>query len=124
MDNQDNIEVLVIEWLQSITDSEYPVSGDIPKERPASFITVDRTGGNREAMVLDRAEILIEVYNKESRVAASQRANRIADLVPQLAAWNENITRGRVNSVVNLPDLTAGFQRYQVYCDVYFRRTE
>ena len=118
----DNIEVIVIEWLQSVADAAYPVSGDKPKTPPATYILVDRTGGDREAMVLDRAEILIEVYNKDSRLAASNEANRLADLVPALKAYHENITRADVNSVVNLPDLIGQYQRYQVYCDIYFRR--
>lgn len=118
----DNVEVVVIDWLKSLADADYPVSGDIPKERPASFITVDRTGGAREAMVLDRAEILIEVYHKTSRLEASNKAGALGDAIPQLKAYNENITRAEVNSIVNLPDLTAQYQRYQIYVDVYHRR--
>lgn len=118
----DNIEVIVIEWLNSVAGEDYPASGDIPKTRPASFITVDRTGGSREAMVLDRAEILIEVYNKSSRLDASNKALEIGDLIPALKAYEHNITRADVNSIVNLPDLTAQYQRYQIYVDVYHRR--
>ena len=118
----DNIEVIVIDWLKTVTTADFPVSGDMPKSRPASFILVDRTGGDREAMVLDRAEILIEVYHKESRLAASNEANRLADLIPALRAYHENVTRADVNSVVNLPDLIGQSNRYQVYCDIYFRR--
>lgn len=116
-----NIEALVIEWLGTVV-SDYPVSGDRPTKPPEKFILVDRTGGPREAMVLDRAEILIEVYNKTSRAAASDEANVIADLVPQLQAYNDNITHAKVNSVVNLDDTLAQYHRYQVYCDVYHRR--
>jgi hypothetical protein len=117
----DNIEIIVIEWLGTIA-GDYNVSGDIPKVRPDQFITVDRTGGPREAMVLDRSEILIEVYHKDSRLEASNKANEIADKVPELLAYHENITRAKVNSVVNLGDPIAQYQRYQVYVDVYFRR--
>ena len=118
----DNIEVIVIDWLKTVAGEDYAVHGDIPKERPASFITVDRTGGNREAMVLDRAEILIEVYHKDSRLAASNKANEIADLIPALKEYEHNITHADINSVVNLPDLIAQYNRYQIYCDIYFRR--
>lgn len=118
----DNVETAVIAWLGTVAGEDYPVSGDKPKTPPASFILVDRTGGEREAMVLDRAEILIEVYHKTSRLAASNKANEIADLLPQLLAYSENITRANVNSVVNLPDLISQYNRYQVYCDIYFRR--
>lgn len=119
----DNIEVGVIEWLNTFAGEDYPASGDKPKTVPNSFILVDRTGGPREAMVLDRAEILIEVYNKDSRMEASDKANEIADRIRELPAYDENITHATVNSVVNLPDLIAQYQRYQVYCDIYFRRT-
>lgn len=118
----DNIEILVIEWLNSVAGVDYPASGNVPDPRPASFITVDRTGGPRESMVLDRAEILIEVYHKTSRLDASNKANEIADLIPQLTAYNANITHADVNSVVNLDDTLAQYSRYQVYCDIYLRR--
>ena len=54
-----NVEKLVIAWLDAQTD--WDVYGDRPKtDLPERFILVDRTGGAREAMVLDTAEILIE----------------------------------------------------------------
>lgn len=115
-----NVEALVIDWLDSVTD--WAVSGDKPTELPEKFILVDRTGGPREAMVLDRAEILIEVYHKTSRATASDKANELADIIVQLEAYDENITRAVVNSVVNLDDTLAQYHRYQIYCDVYYRR--
>ncbi len=116
-----NLEVLVIDWLNS-RGSVYPATGDTPKDRPTKYITVDRTGGPREAMVLDRAEILIEVYDKNSRLAASDEANKIADDIVLLEAYDQNITHADINSVVNLDDTIGQFHRYQVYCDVYYRR--
>lgn len=117
-----DVESVVVAWLTSIVDDAYPVSGDIPDPRPESFITVDRTGGPREAMVLDRAEILIEVYHKTSRTAARNTAQDIADKLRELEAYNDNLTRARVNSLVNLTDTIGQYQRYQVYCDIYYRR--
>lgn len=117
----DNVETIVIAWLNT-QGSDYPASGDVPDPRPDKFITVDRTGGPREAMALDKAEILIEVYDKDSRLNASNKANALADDIIELEAYNDNITHASINSVVNLDDLIGGFHRYQVYCDVYFRR--
>lgn len=119
-----NVEVLTISWLETVDGhSDWPVYADKPTGAlPDQFILVDRTGGAREAMVLDRAEILIEVYHKDSRLAASEKASQIADAVPSLVAFNDDITHADVNSVVNLADTVAGFQRYQVYCDIYCRR--
>jgi len=72
-------------------------------------------------MVLDQAEILIEVYHKVSRETASDKANEIADMIPDLLD-TEPITRAAVNSVVNLNDPIAQYYRYQIYCDVFCRR--
>lgn len=117
-----NIEVMVIDYLKDFVGNDYPVSSEKAKTPPKSFVLVDRTGGAREAMVLDRAEILIEVYHKDSRLEASEKANEIADSIPDLVAVDDNITRAAVNSVVALDDLLGGYRRYQVYCDVYHRR--
>ena len=116
-----NVEKVVIEWLDANAGSGWEVFGDMPKERPARFILVDRTGGPRESMVLDRAEILIEVYHKTSRVEASDKANELAGLLPGLVS-NEAVTRSKINSVVKLDDIIGQYWRYQIYVDVYARR--
>jgi hypothetical protein len=117
-----DVEELVVAWLNSVVGSGWAASGNKPKSPPAQFITVDRTGGPREAMVLDRAEILIEVYHKTSRKIAKDKANDIADRIIELESYSENITHASVNSVVNLQDLVSQYERYQIYCDVNCRR--
>ena len=114
-----NIEAIVIQWLNDNFD--FPAYADMPKTPPESFALVDRTRGGREAMVLDMSEILIEIYDKTSRLNASNNANLVADRVPELLN-NHNVTRAVVNSVVQLGDTVRGLQRYQVYLDVYMRR--
>ncbi len=115
-----NVEVIVIDWLKTFLN--VPVSSEKAKTPPEHFVLVDRTGGAREAMVLDRAEILIEVYHKSSRLAASELANEIGDKIPDLVKVDDNITHADVNSIVSLDDLIGGYRRYQIYCDVYHRR--
>jgi len=119
-----NIEATVIDWLDVLMGSpnDWPVSGNKPDPAPDQYILVDRTGGGREAMVMDRAEILIEVFHKTSRSTASDKADQIADAVPDLVAVSDNITRAKVNSVTNLDDLLGQFHRYQIFVDVYHRR--
>jgi len=117
-----NIEATVITWLNSILDDGWIAYGDKPKGENAEFVLVDRTGGPRESMVLDQAEILIEVYEKNSRSAASIKADNIADRIIELEAYASNITRAKVNSVVNLDDTVDSYYRYQIYCDVFNRR--
>lgn len=121
MSTPPNVEKLVIAWLTSVVGEDWAVYGDQPEQRPIKYITVDRTGGPRESMVLDQAEILIEVYHKNSREITSDKANEIADIIPQLLNL-ESITRAEVNSVVNLDDLLRQYYRYQIYVDVYNRR--
>jgi hypothetical protein len=117
-----NVEALTVAWLNSILDDDWVAYGDKPDQTPSKYILLDRTGGPRESMVLDRAEILVEVYHKESRITASDKANEIADRIIELEAYDQNITHASVNSVVNLDDLITGYHRYQVYCDVALRR--
>lgn len=122
MGAMNNVEKIVVDWLTSLVGDSWPVSGDKPQRLPSQYILVDRTGGPRENMVLDKAEILIEVYHKTSRVIASDKANDIADHIVDLYAHDENITHATVNSVVNLSDIIGQYHRYQVYCDVWCRR--
>lgn len=117
-----DVEELVVAWLNSIVGTGWSASGDKPATPPAQFILVDRTGGPREAMVLDRAEILIEVYCKTSRKIAKDKANDIADRIIELEAYSNDITHASINSVVNLDDTLGQYSRYQVYCDIYCRR--
>jgi len=116
-----NVEILAISWVESLVTDAWPVFGDSPTPKPDFYILVDRTGGARESMVLDQAEILFEVYHKTSRVQASNMANFIADEIRSLTE-NESITRAKVNSVVKLDDTVNQYWRYQVYADVWCRR--
>lgn len=122
MAKSENIEVIIINWLKTFVGNDYPVSSEKAKTPGKKFILVERTGGPREAMVLDRAEILIEVYNKDSKLEASNKANEIADKVPEIVGLSNDITRASVNSVVPLDDLITQYRRYQVYVDVNHRR--
>lgn len=126
MSNKPNVEIIVIAWLNENAGAGWTAYGDKPKttntsELPEQFILVDRTGGPRESMVLDAAEILIEVYHKSSRQIASEKANELADMIPELLQ-HESITRAAVNSVVKLDDTIGQYYRYQIYCDVFNRR--
>lgn len=120
MDN--DVEEITVAWLNSILGAGWSASGNKPKDTPEKYVLVDRAGGPRVAMVLDAAQILIEVYHKESRTAAKNEANAIADRIVELKAYAHNITTAEVNSVVHVPDLITGYERYQVYCDIACRR--
>lgn len=117
-----DVEEIVVAWLNSILGDGWAASGKKPKVTPDQYVLVDRTGGPREAMVLDRAVILIEVYHKDSRSIAKNKANEIADRIVELNNYAHNISGAKINSVTHLPDLISQYERYQVYADVNCRR--
>lgn len=117
-----DVEATVVAWLNSILPSGWDAYGDKPDDAGEQYVLVDRTGGPRESMVLDKAEILIEVYHKDSRSSAKDIANSIADQVVALEAYATNVTHASVNSVVNLDDTLGQYHRYQIYCDVWGAR--
>lgn len=119
--SSENVESIVISWLRELVPG-YPASSDTPKTLPKQFILVRRTGGNRVAMVGDNAEVLIEVYDKDSRADCSEIASFIADHITQLREDNENITQATVNSNISLDDTIKEYHRYQLYCDIFHRR--
>lgn len=119
--SKQNVEAIVVEWLNDLVP-EYKASTDTPKTLPAKFILVDRTGGAREAMLGDSAEILIEVYNKNSKYECSEIASFIADHLHELLEDYEDVTRASVNSVISLDDTTKQYRRYQIYCDIFHSR--
>lgn len=115
-----NTEVIVIQYLNKHLN--VPVSGEVPKSLPDKFITVERVSGGREAMVLDLAEIMISIYNKNSKLEAANLADEIADIMPNIVAEYEDVTRGHINSVIQDDDTTRQYRRYRVFADVYNRR--
>lgn len=121
MSRKENLEAVVISWLRDLVPG-YPASSDTPKKLPARFILVERTGGAREAMLGDNAEILIEVYDKESQYDCSEIAMFIGDHIYDLCVENENITHASVNSTIHLDDNFKQYYRYQIYCDIFHSR--
>lgn len=121
MSRKENLEAIVITWLRDLVPG-YPASSETPKTLPKRFILVERTGGVREAMLGDNAEILIEVYDKESRYDCSEIANFIGDHIFQLPQEYENVTHASINSIISLDDTQKQYHRYQIYCDIFHSR--
>ena len=117
-----DVEAVVVAWLNSILPTGWDAYGDKPEDAPAQYVLVDRTGGPRESLVLDKAEILIEVYHKTSRSSAKNMALTIDDRLKELEAYSADITRSKRNSLVNLDDTLAQYHRYQIYVDVWGAR--
>lgn len=117
-----DVEAVVVAWLNSVLPTGWQAYGDKPETPGAQYVLVDRTGGPRESIVLDKAEILIEIYHQTSRSAAKSLALTLADRIIELEAYNADITSADVNSVVNLDDTLGQYHRYQIYCGVWGAR--
>lgn len=119
--NNESVIAFVISWLGDLVP-DYPASTKIPKDLPDQFITVERGGGERRAMVLDMADIVIDIYDKDSEVECSTIADFIADKIPELVMESDNITHADVQNVFQLNDTQRGYNRYEIACSVYHRR--
>ena len=67
---------------------------------------------------------MISVYHKTSKLDAANMADEIADVIPGLLEDYADITRAKVNSVIQADDTIKGYRRYLIYADVYLRRQQ
>lgn len=88
---------------------------DVPKDRPAEFITVERTGGDR-VDVRDRPVIAIQCWST-SRYQASELARKVGDSLEAMRT-HPNVGRMDINTSYNFPDLDSGTPRYQVVVEL------
>lgn len=111
-----NVEEYVVSALGAAL--AVPVHGDVPAERPASFVTVERTGGGRtEHGIIDRPQLAVQSW-------APTRAEALALSEDVDAAMHELCGSGPVrlvltNSIYNFP--AEGSARYQGVYDLVAR---
>lgn len=110
----DDITALVVTILNGALS--VPVSSRIPRDRPASHVIVNRTGGAPDGTVLDRPVVLVEAY-APTGPAAFDLANEARDA---LAATQHTTVDGvpivRVNASAPLDytDPDDNHHRYQL----------
>lgn len=115
-------EETMVSWLNTILPDGWVAAGDKPDPLTEAFVTVDRTQGARESMVLDMAEILVEFYHKTDRKAAKDVGLAVADQITDMLMLNDNLTHAKVNSFVHLDDTLNSYHRYNLYVELYARR--
>ena len=103
-----NVEKLVIGWLGSRL--QVPVHGDVPAERPAFFVTVERTGGPSHNVCYDYPVVAVQCWAPtreqaaDLMVSADEAMRSMTDLNPV-----SKVTR---NTYYNYPS-SQGEPRYQ-----------
>ena len=104
-----NVEVSIISGLGTVLD--VTVYADVPKNRPDSFVTVERTGGGRDAYgLIDRPTIAVQSWAK-TRYEAAQLANTVDAVMHSLVGY-DGITSVVTNTITNFPS-SDGVPRYQ-----------
>lgn len=110
------IEEYIVQYLSQ--QLEIPVSGDVPSPRPASFVTVERTGGSEENLI-PSATVAVQAW-APSRDTASLLCAQVEAAMAGITARPE-ISACNLNSSYNFTDTTLKTYRYQAIFElVYF----
>ena len=114
-----NIEAKLIEYLNDELD--VPVSTDVPKKRPESFVTIERTGGALTDVVIDHADVAIQAW-APSRLEAAELMDRVDSAVLSMDFLNFiEVSR---DSLYNFPDYEYSMARYQGLYEIVFYKED
>jgi hypothetical protein len=113
-----NIEAAVIQALGAALP--VPAFADVPKSRPASFVTAERTGGTLANVAIDAATVAVQSW-AQGRYEASELAELVDAAMLAIPSGSGAITRCARNSgPYNFPDLDGGMGRYQAVYELTF----
>ncbi len=107
-----NIETKIINYLNK---NGFQAYANVPSSRPASFVTVERTGGSHDSVVIDRPTVAIQAW-ADKRLSASELAYSVRDALSEMVS-EANICKVSINSIYNYPDHESGSNRYQLVVD-------
>lgn len=107
-----NIETKIIDYLKK---KGFQVYANVPSSRPTSFVTVERTGGSHDSVVIDRPTVAIQAWS-DKRLSASELAYSVRDALNGMVS-EVNICKVSINSIYNFPDPASGVSRYQMIID-------
>ena len=109
-----NGEALLVAYLNGLPGRPAEAFMDVPRDRPARFITVERTGGPREH-VRELPMYAVQCW-AESRWQASELARVTADNLEALVS-HPAVGRVTVSSTYNFPS-PDGEPRYQLVVEL------
>lgn len=92
-----------------------PVLAEVPDERPARFVTVERTGGPSE-FYRDMPTLAVQCW-AESRYEASELAEAAREAVMDIGG-EPGVSRCEVASCYNFPDPDSRQPRYQLVIEL------
>ena len=92
---------------------------DVPSDRPESFVVVERTGGPRTDIVVERPMLDIQCWATERRDAALI-ADAVADALRVMKDVVADCFHVSITSTYRDADLESGTPRYHVVCEITF----
>lgn len=113
---ENNIEKKLIAFIKSVVPADWPVSGDIPENKPPKFIVCERTGGPADSIGrIEEPEIIVSFFHKTSQQEASDLA--VATDIKILREFKNRpeISKADRLSLVRLDDTVIKYRRYQGY---------
>ena len=113
-----NIEAKVISWLAANAPADWPVSSDVPEEKPEKFIVVERTGGPESNVRIEDVDVLIGFYHRTSALIASNMAIEMDKKFRAEFITTQNVSRVQRTSLARVDDTVIKFRRYQAYYSI------
>lgn len=105
-------EGLLIAYLNTVLPEGVSAYGDVPEQRPETFVTIERTGG--KATHYSQQLLLAVGCWHISRAKAAALAEQVAQLLIHAPAHAPSLAATTVASIYNLPDPDSGQARYQL----------
>lgn len=106
-----NIEAKIVSYLN---ENGFETYADVPNPRPKAFVTVERTGGTSDSVVLDRPTVAVQAW-AATRYEASELMLAVDACMAEIATESD-VTSCRRNSMYNYPDGSQA--RYQAVYDL------
>lgn len=104
-----NVEAAIVRYLSARLG--VPVSTNVPDPRPASFVTVERTGGDASYGVIDRPQVTLDMW-AATDYEASELAYEVDGLMHRVTS-EPGFFRASRNSMYHSPDIESGTPRYR-----------
>lgn len=105
-------ESILVAYLSKYLD--VPVAADVPEIRPDRFVSLERTGGSFDQIVVDHPTLAVQCWGL-SRSDAKNLAYKVDSLVRMIPDEIHNIAYVSRNSLYNFPDDKQA--RYQIVFD-------
>ena len=114
-------EMAVVDYLNS-RDLGATAYYDVPRDRPAKLIVVERTGGPSGEGETGRAMLSVQCWcarDSGGRPEAARVAGAVVSALREMPAHVADATGVNVTSTYRDTDLESGTPRYQVVCEIY-----